>query len=73
LSPFSIDAVEFDRQSWLSVGLGPTDVDALRDYFKNALDIFINHYRQRFSTLNVTASGVDALDAPEKIEGREAG
>jgi hypothetical protein len=49
-SDYSIDSSVFERQNWLSVGLGPTDADLLRDHFKNALDILTNHYRRRFST-----------------------
>ena len=48
-SEYSIDSSVFDRQNWLSVGLGPTDADLLRDHFKYALDILTNHYRRRFS------------------------
>lgn len=46
---YSINAKEFDRQDWLSVGLGPTEAESLRDHFKNALDFFTNLYRLRFS------------------------
>lgn len=47
---FSIDGAEFDRQNWHTVGLGPSDSQALRDHFKNALQIFVDHYCRRFQT-----------------------
>ena len=46
---FSIDANEFERQDWRAAGLGPTDAVALRDRFATALQVFVNHYRQRFT------------------------
>ena len=47
---FSIDPGEFDRQAWQAVGLGPTDAEVLRTHFATALQVFVNHYRQRFTT-----------------------
>lgn len=48
-SEYSIDAAEFERQDWGKVGLGPTDAAALRAHFSNAIELFINHYRNRFT------------------------
>lgn len=48
-SEYSIDTDEFERQDWSKVGLGPTDATALRAHFSNAIDLFINHYRNRFT------------------------
>lgn len=47
---FSIDDAAFTRQNWQAVGLGPSDAGMLRDHFRSALDIFVDHYRKRFST-----------------------
>ncbi len=49
-SDFSIDAAEFDGQDWSRTGLGPTDAEALREHFRGALDLFIDHYRNRFTS-----------------------
>lgn len=46
---FSIDAAEFERQDWGSVGLSPTEGDALREHFKGALEVFVEYYRRRFA------------------------
>ncbi|PZR44940.1 HNH endonuclease [Paraburkholderia fungorum] len=49
-SEFSIESSEFERQNWSTVGLGPTDADALRDHFlKRAEDVFVTVYHNRFS------------------------
>jgi hypothetical protein len=58
-SEFSIDGAEFDRQNWRSVGLGATDAEALRDHFKGALNIFVDHYKRRFS-----AKGTGSAEPP---------
>ena len=47
---FAIDTGEFESQQWQTVGLAPTDYEALRKHFKAALGIFEVHYRQRFQT-----------------------
>ena len=49
---FSIENDEFARQDWRSVGLGPTQGEALREHFKGALDVFVDHYRRRFAVEN---------------------
>lgn len=54
-SEFSIDAAEFERQDWSRVGLGPTDAEALREHFRGALDLFIDHYRNRFTGASLAA------------------
>jgi hypothetical protein len=48
---YSIDAAEFERQDWSRIGLGPTDAAALRAHFAGALDLFINHYRNRLAVM----------------------
>lgn len=48
-SEYSIDAAEFERQNWHQIGLGPTDSQALRTHFSNALELFVNHYQNRFA------------------------
>jgi hypothetical protein len=45
---FWINPDEFERQDWRAAGRGPTDAKALRDHFANALQVFVDHYRQRF-------------------------
>jgi hypothetical protein len=47
---FSIEKGEFERQQWQTVGLGPTEYQALRKHFKGALNVFVTYYRQRFRT-----------------------
>lgn len=45
---FSIDVSTFEQQDWRRVGLGPTDAEALRKYFREALEsVFQQHYRAR--------------------------
>ena len=46
---FSIDPSLFDKQDWKAAGLGPTDAEALRAHFATALQVFVDHYRRRFS------------------------
>ncbi len=46
---YSIDAAEFERQDWSQVGLCPTDATALRAHFSNAIELFIDHYQNRFT------------------------
>lgn len=49
-SEFLIDAAEFEKQDWSTVGLGVTDAAKLRDHFRDALDtIFVQRYRNRFT------------------------
>ncbi len=48
---FSIESAEFDRQDWTGVGLGPTDVQALKEHFHSSIEgIFVRHYEERFAT-----------------------
>jgi hypothetical protein len=47
---FSIEPRVFERQNWRTVGLGPADVEELREYFGGALEqVFVKHYRDRFA------------------------
>ena len=47
---FSVDASIFEKQMWREVGLGPTDAEALQEYFREALEtVFEQHYRARFA------------------------
>ncbi len=47
---FSINAGEFNRPDWSTVGLGPAaDAKELREHFRNALEtVFVRHYSERF-------------------------
>ena len=47
---FSIDAAEFDRQDWSTIGVGPTDPGGLQPHFPEVLEIFVAHYQRRFSS-----------------------
>ena len=49
-SEFSIDPSIFEHQNWSTIGLGPTDVSELKSHFRGALNIFVAHYRRRFSS-----------------------
>lgn len=46
---YSINDNEFISQNWHTIGLGTSDAEALRNHFKSALDIFVNHYRKNCS------------------------
>lgn len=46
---FTVDEAVFEHQSWKTVGLGPTDADALKEHFRNALQTFVEHYERRFA------------------------
>ena len=44
---FSVDPVVFDTKNWRTVGLGPVDVDALREHFRIALNELAEIYYRR--------------------------
>jgi hypothetical protein len=46
---YKIDATEFDRQDWSKVGLAPADTAALNARFSDAIELFVDHYRNRFT------------------------
>ncbi len=46
---FSINPHQFEQQDWKAAGLGPTDAGALRARFAKALQVFVDHYRRRFT------------------------
>jgi hypothetical protein len=50
-SEFSIDPAEFDPQDWRSIGLGPTDVAALKDHFDEVLNSLAEIYYRQTATL----------------------
>jgi hypothetical protein len=48
-SEFSMDAAEFERQDWKTIGVGPTDADKLKAHFRDAIEsVFVKRYRERF-------------------------
>jgi hypothetical protein len=47
---FVMDAAEFNKQNWNTIGLGANEGDALRSHFRTALEIFADYYRRRFTT-----------------------
>jgi hypothetical protein len=50
-SEFSIGADEFERQNWMTIGLGPADPEKLKEHFRDALEtVFVKRYRERFNT-----------------------
>lgn len=54
---FSIDAATFEAQDWKTVALGPSDAEALRDHFRDALErVFVKRYKERFADTACSSS-----------------
>jgi hypothetical protein len=50
---FSIDREVFRKQNWDEVGLAPTETQALRDHYRDALTVLERFYRDRFRAPDV--------------------
>jgi hypothetical protein len=61
---FSIDATEFERENWITVGFGIADVNILKKHFYGAMEaIFVRHYQKRFASEDATTPVPNPTDA----------